>query len=202
MKRREFLNWLGLGGAALAIDPSRLFAVEVYKDYPRLHFTGMKPSQDSCQWAGQFLWTVHYEDTGKTPGQTFWYCNLAIHGEDLWKSSTIGERRRFIRVQLENGAMTVAKMMDGIVVDALGGRVQTGQYERLPNPDFDPSLPATHSYDDDDEVWNPKTIQGPPIYKAIRSMAFAAFDEALAGDAWDIDRVADQIMNQIGPKFA
>lgn len=191
MNRRHFLQYLGLGTAALAVDPASLLAadqrLEVFKDYPLLYFTGFKHAQNADVRAGQFLWSTRYISTKDVPGETFWYLQVVLSGHDFY-ARTREEKWALLHSRLQAGTMRVMQMMDEIIVDALDGRAQTGRFHQVPNPDYDPSLPPTSRYADDVdwELYNPKTVNGPPIYEEIRSFQFAPFDEK-APNAWDVN---------------
>ena len=193
MNRRDFLNWLGLGSAALLIDPFSLVAsnpeVQVCKDYPKLHFTGMKGLCDV--YAGQFLWTVDYIDESNVADRVYWFCNATVDLDVLDQST---DKLAMIRARLENGVFTVSRMMDGIVEEALKGRVQLAKWEQIPNPNFNPSLPETTEYDEEYEVWNPRTISGEQITKKIKSMKFGSYGENVK-DGWNIDRIAQETLD-------
>lgn len=194
MNRRDFLSYLGLGSATLLIDPASILpapttvqAVEVFEEYPKLYFTGFKASQTSTLLAGQFLWCVDWIARDGTVGMTPWFCAATIALHDLRENPSTA--RSLVRSRIQNGTLSVVRMMDEIVADAKRGVVQTGKYHQIPNPDFNPDLPATNPYDDDYEVWNPKTVSGPPVIQEIKSMQFRPFD-ASEEDAWDFERQA------------
>ena len=209
MTRRDFLTYLGLGSATLLIDPQSILAqspaVEIFKDYPRLYFTGMKRAQASATWAGQFLWTVDYVTVGNDVRRAFWQSMMKVSREDL-DGITFHKNRRavdqaeyieFLRERLQQGTLRVAKAMDSIVADASRGLVQTGQYHQIPNPKFNPDWPATTGYEDEYEHWNPQTINGHPIMNNIQKMKFGVFDESDT-DAWDTERTLQLLFAQLG----
>lgn len=243
MNRRDFLSWLGIGAAVAVVDPQSLIAdkkqplestaLQVFKDYPKLYFTGLKPAMGQAVYAGQFLWTVDYVDEFDVTDRTYWYCNVHVDCEDLrdrvsdYKAFElptgtyrtgdviqIGKevnvtpplinederRRRIIHSRLKNGALTVQHMMDGIIEIAATGHIETGRYQSVPNPQFNPELPATTAWNDEDDelAYNPKMVNGPPILKKIKSMSFGMFDKSASQtDGWNIERLTDEVMIQL-----
>ena len=182
MDRREFLTWLGVStiviGTKAPFDSAKPFS------YEKLHFTGFKRaiSQDSA--AGQFLWKVAYETPSGEYGETFWFCNVAVSGQDVYGHRG-KQAYRLIESKLQNGVMAVADMCDGIARDAAMGLVQTGQFYQIPNPDFNPALEATSAYEDDEDyVYNPRTINGPPIMRTAKKVWIEPFDESYP--EWDL----------------
>ena len=170
MNRRDFLASLGLGSAALLIDPSLLLpklpVVEASAKYPKLSFTGFKASMTQPVFAGQFLWAVSWKGVDGSSATTPWFCNVVLSAEDIRLGG------RLIQHHIQTAFLAVVHMVDGIVDDAQNGIVQTGCYHQVPNPDFDPALPVTTPWDDEYEVWNPRTVNGPPVMEQIQSMEF------------------------------
>lgn len=190
MNRREFLSYLGLGSTVLLIDPKSLIAsdpvLDISRQYPKLYFTGFKRSPTNTILAGQFLWMVEWVAEDGEAGRTHWFSTITI-SEYALRQARYPEQ--YVRTSMQNGTLSVVHYMDQIISDAEKGIVQTGQRHQIPNPDFNPDLPATTEWDDEYEVWNPAVINGDPVMKKIRSMKFAAFDEN-EPDAWDFEKHA------------
>ena len=151
MNRREFLSALGIGTAALAINPESLIGspvCQVYKGYPYPHFTGFKESVFNAPpvVAGQFLWKVLYETEDKTD-VTFWYVNCSLYTEKL-RNKSHDELRSYVRASLTNSVLTYVRMMDGIIEKANTGLVEVTDSPRIkagswPNPSYDPDHAKT-----------------------------------------------------------
>lgn len=205
MNRRAFLQYMGLGSTALLVDPTSLLsdttqhAQALLLEYPKLYFTGFKQAQNSSKLVGQFLWLVEWTDLEGNRGVTPWRVIGTLEKEDLLATAEV---ETVIRQRLQDCTLKVAQMMDQIVADANRGIAQIGCYKSIPNPDFNPALPATTEWDDDYAVWNPRTIRtDEPVYAEVKEVRLKPYDHD-APDSWDFEKQVEILIGRIGRSMA
>lgn len=207
MNRRDFIRAIGLGTAALAVDPLAIVgspACEVFEGYPAPYFTGFKKSMFSREYAGQFLWKVLWDDGSNAKRLTFWFVGCTVPANQALNE-------QYIRTALLNSCFTYTEFMDKIVLDFVSSWVveatENPIIHRTPNPDFYPSHRQEHG-DYPEEIGycihcRPELIERQnrmvpaKRMRILPGLATASWDTPIeACPALDPDKIIKDLINQ------
>ena len=157
--------------------------LEIVETRPALYFTGLRRSPEQNALVGHFLWETHWRGKNGLNSISQWNYPVVIQLKDIRNLS--GENADgLIRAVFSDALAGIERTFKDSLRDARNGIAATGRFEQIPNPEFNPALPAADDFDDEYDVWNPSTVNGPEIMAEIEAFCFSSVE----GQPFDLKR--------------